>query len=526
METSAVSRCGISTTIRRVRSRNAISKLEQALEIKNRLEKEGMTMAIEVIQELLKENNGDVDMTLCISRELACGVDGESLSQERIETLVEDVLNHLEELVQTCGSSSNDSMYQRRPNIPLDTMNPELVRDVLVYNGLNVASTKHQLECLLLEDGHESDEQYIHKSSHERLIEMASDFLPKTTLEQIWMDVSSSIVSGKEDEDMVLDRCLSRVIAIVQGKDNENSSELILSSADDSKHENKSNDHHVMTNWELTCEDVFEIGSPKHSGIIQLREMFLETSDAILISAFVNNEYDLESTIASLLNFDDSDNHEDDDDIREYQGMEAKKVDGVFSFADVLRKEPRLNFISPSHGCIVNGNGNVQTGGGRWQSLAPSQSPMSTRSHWSKFRILHIYAAIDLLKENNPGIDIRLDSKTGSIEFYGFKSQLTHSSWLQIDFHGLLVMEAINLCRKILRFYRHSKHDHEIASNLRKNVAPFCTICFIVGRGAHSAGGRSRLKPALTRFLMADEECSAIVKKIDLSNEGLISVRI
>ena len=63
------------TTIRKVRSRNAIGKLEQAFEIKARLEKEdNLSMSIEVIQELLKENNGDVDITYCISRELACPI--------------------------------------------------------------------------------------------------------------------------------------------------------------------------------------------------------------------------------------------------------------------------------------------------------------------------------------------------------------------------------------------------------------------------------------------------------------------
>lgn len=524
-------RCGISTTIRKVRSRNAISKLEQAFEIKDGLEKEGMTIAIEVVQELLKENNGDVDMTYCVSRELACPVDKDcSPGVEQLDSLVEDVLNHLEILAHIHRNDGCDDRHQHQSNVLLETINRDMVRDVLIYNSLDVASTKHQLECLLLEDDVTDSVAPCRKSSPETLIDMASDLLPKKSLQKLWQDESGRDLacSDGDSDDMILGRCLSRVIAIVQGDDDygddEDNSAFMSPSSDGSEHKRKL--HHdrdySKTNHELTCEDIFEIGSYKHSGVIQLREIFLDASDVTLISAFVNNEFDLEKTIASLLNSNSNASGQSETGNEENQILNTKDV---FSFADVVKTRPQSNSISSSQACVVNGNGNIVTENNRWQSLAQARSPISTREHWSRFRILHVYTAIDRLKVNNPGIDITFNNETRSIDFHGFKSHATTSSCVQVDLHGLLVVEAMNLCRKVLKFYKYYKNDQNSTLNGKGNVV-LCTICFIVGRGVHSAGGKSRLKPALTKLLTTDDECSALVRKIDLSTEGLISIRV
>ena len=523
-------RCGISTTIRKVRSRNAISKLEQAFEIKDGLEKEGMTIAIEVVQELLKENNGDVDMTYCVSRELACPIDKDRSSRVvQLDSLVEDILKHLEKLVHIHRNDGCDDGQQQQSNVLLDTINRDMIRDVLIYNSLNVASTKHQLECLLLEGDVMNGVAPCRKSSPETLIDMASDLLPKKSLQKLWQDESSRDLACSDDDndDMILGRCLSRVIAIIQGDDDygdgEDNSAFMSPSNDGSEYERKLHRDidYSKTNHELTCEEIFEIGSYKHSGVIQLREIFLDASDVTLISAFVNNEFDLEKTIASLLNSNSNASGQSETGNEENQMLNTKDV---FSFADVVKTKPQSNSTS-SLACVVNGNGNIVTENNRWQSLAQARPPISTRGHWSRFRILHAYTAIDRLKVNNPGIDITFNDETRSIDFHGFKPHATTPSCVQVDLHGLLVVEAMNLCRKVLKFYKYHKNDQNSTLNGKGNLV-LCTICFIVGRGVHSAGGKSRLKPALTKLLTTDDECSILVRKIDLSTEGLISIRV
>lgn len=521
------------TTIRKVRSRNAIGKLEQAFEIKTRLEKEdNMSMSIEVIQELLKENNGDVDITYCISRELACPIGSGNSPEEQLELLVDEVLLYLRE-----GSLSDGYDVEF-----LDIVDRAMIRDVLIYNGLNLRITKQQLVRLLVwdDDKDVGIEGKEHVTSIEALIEMASGLLSRKVLQKIWQEENSSRGDSNDGHHLVLDRCLTRVIEMVDDDGSPSLSPLKNESYQDEYDDYSHNCSPRLetAKYELTCEDVFEIGSYKHDGIIQLREIFLDASDVILISAYVNNDYNLENTISSLLNNDDYGDNGSGKDL----SIMKQNGGGFFSFADALKKEvPTSNHITSSRACVVNGNGVTQTHSNRWQSVAlarhrqrsttsssSSSSELSslfgTRAHWNKFRILHVYTALELLQKNNFGIDIRINDATHSIDFYGFKSEAValSSSCVKIDLHGLLVMEAVNLTKKVLFFYKHnSKGKNEYHSD---NTT--CTICFIVGRGTHSVGGKARLKPSLTKFLTTDEECSGLIRKIDLSIEGLISVRV
>lgn len=104
------------------------------------------------------------------------------------------------------------------------------------------------------------------------------------------------------------------------------------------------------------------------------------------------------------------------------------------------------------------------------------------------------------LLARNPGLVVGIEHNT--LHFYGFNDRhikLTTSSpssrtpfEFSIDFHGVDVLSSVQFINSVLSYLK--------SSNVLANRK--CVIHLVVGRGSHSKGGVSRLKPALKSFLL------------------------
>lgn len=128
-------------------------------------------------------------------------------------------------------------------------------------------------------------------------------------------------------------------------------------------------------------------------------------------------------------------------------------------------------------------------------------------------KIAHAFAAIECLQRNNPGVKVSFNNIARELDFDGFLedsnrelSRLGCPTCRKIDLHGLFVAEAVSITTKALMFYR--------ARQLGVRL-----ISFVVGKGLHSPGGISRLKPTMSRFLLRDGNSISV-------HDGQIIVKI
>lgn len=165
---------------------------------------------------------------------------------------------------------------------------------------------------------------------------------------------------------------------------------------------------------------------------------------------------------------------------------------------------------------------------------------LSSKGHAAKFQILYAesMAAMCALEARNSGLRLRVDRLSGALEFVGegnnhspgtdsdgacFDSGWSHGGGRhtstgkrrspvavasagggsgsvrqqltrEVDLHGVRVLQALMLVESMVDYYR--RRYCSASSSGRRGV----TLRLIVGRGLHSVGGLSRLRPAVAKY--------------------------
>jgi len=117
------------------------------------------------------------------------------------------------------------------------------------------------------------------------------------------------------------------------------------------------------------------------------------------------------------------------------------------------------------------------------------------------------HASCQALKEQGKSHEITMKNLHAKASASIYQENNRDKSACEVDLHGLYVKEAIAYSEKAIREAR-QRGDSEIR--------------LIVGKGSHSDGGVSKLKPAIQEYMRKDR----IPVEVDLKNPGVLIVRV